>query len=187
MFRANYTAQTELPGLHEVNLEPGQFITSTRRAAEALDISVTTLYEYLNILEFEHFIERKACTKYTVITIRSWDQLQHPERKGEHKLDTENTVNTKEAAAIKKLTSLLGEKFKVEANRPYRQMKSGWVLIHDPEAYLASIHTEASAGKPAKDMTDQELLTALQGKRPGIDSIPSDIFYEALDRGIYHE
>jgi DNA-binding transcriptional regulator YhcF (GntR family) len=190
MFRANYTIQEELPGLHKVNLVPGQFITSTRRAAEAMRISVTTLYEYLTLLESEHLIERRANNRYTVITIQNWNELQHPERKSERKLDTkldtENTLNTKEAA-ISKLSVLLGKKFKVEDNRSFRQTKSGWVLINDPKAYLASIYTGASVDKSAKDISDQVLLATLQGKKPGIDPIPSDIFYEALDRGIYHE
>lgn len=185
LFRANYAPKEELPGLRKVNLQPGQFITSTRHAAEALQISVTTLYGYLTILKSEHFIERTANTKYTVITILNWDELQNPERKVEHqvdtKLDTENTLNTKEAA-VEKLSFLLKEKFKVEASRPYRLIKSGWVLIHDPEAYLASIQNMAPISKPPKDLTDQELLAVLRGKKIGVDPIPSDIFDEALDR-----
>lgn len=188
LFRANYTVKEELPGLHKVNLVPGQFITSTRHAAEALDISVTTLYEYLHLLEFEHIIERTSTSKYTVITIQNWNELQHPERTGEHKLDTENTYKTKEAAALERLAFLLRGKFKIEGSLPYRKTQSGWTLIHDPIAYLASMRAEASLNTiPVKDMTNEELLTTLQGKRLGYDAIPSDVFDEAVDRGIYHE
>lgn len=86
LFRANHRQVDEMPGLKKVHLNPGQFITSTRRASDALHVSVPTLYEYLSLLESEHLIERQPNTRYSVITILNWEELQHPERFSEHKL-----------------------------------------------------------------------------------------------------
>ena len=192
LFRANYKPTEELPGLEKVYLRAGQFITSTRHAAEALHISVATLYGYFSLLESEHLIERKGTTKYTVITIQSWDELQNPERKSEHKLehklDTDNTFNTKAAAAVVEILSLKGRRASLNEDTLFVNGKK----VNNPIAYLEAIKNSQHSLppqqplKPAKEMTDTEILEHLHGKVPGRDEgINEDILYEAIERRIY--
>ncbi len=163
LFRANHKHVEELPGHKKVGLLPGQFITSTRRAAEALDMSVPTLYEYFSILESEHFIERQPNSKYTVITIIDWEESQNPERKSEHKpynkpnadftqiihSNTPNTLNTSKPEDIKEAVSWLAdhlkEEFVYKDGVGYRKTKRGWDPIGNLISYKDAISKVYSA------------------------------------------
>jgi hypothetical protein len=59
---------------------------------------------------------------------------QNPEN-----LDSDNDSDIKLAAVLKKLASLLGERFNVENGKAFRKTKSGWSVIENPTAYLEAI------------------------------------------------
>ncbi len=101
VFRANFEPLKEYKGLKRLDLQPGQFVTSYPHAKEELGMAVGTIYNYLALLKVEKLIESKSYSKYTVLTIQNWIELQHPERISETKLkvnrkqnETDNTLNT---------------------------------------------------------------------------------------------
>jgi len=89
--RANHEQKEIMIGLKKISLKAGQFVTSNRHAAEALNVSTGTIFNYLKILETEQLIERNPGKKFTIISIKNWRILQHPDRKNEQKLNTKQT------------------------------------------------------------------------------------------------
>ena len=108
MYRAGYKATVVFPTTEKVYLKPGEFITSYPQASRELKVSVGSIKTYLSILKAENIIESRSTRKYTVISVKDWDELQKPERRIENRMKTErkqnetnNTYNTKKGDLVR--------------------------------------------------------------------------------------
>lgn len=155
MLRANWQQTEVIPFSEKITLLPGQFITSYPHAKAKLKMSVGSINTYLKLLQSEKIIEIKSTTKYTVITVLNWGDLQNPERKNEIKqnverkhtetdntvntVNTDNTVNTTTQEALIKIEKTLGNKYAYKDGKPYF-LKGGYLeLIGNPVAFAASL------------------------------------------------
>jgi hypothetical protein len=76
LMRANFEEKEVLLGRKKLILKKGQFIMGGIKAEELLDIARTTIYYWLDFMVKEKMIDIKKTNKYTIITIRNWDDYQ---------------------------------------------------------------------------------------------------------------
>lgn len=180
----------------EIHLDRGQLAYSQLTLASRWKWNDRTVNELLKLLEKRQMIQTKTNNVTTVITIRNYNEYQNYTEQSTDQTTEQSTSriqtnkNDKNVrAAVGKLKELLKDKIKIEGETVYRLKGSAWVKINNPLAYLEKIVSTdpTQLSTPAKDMTNDELLAHLAGKKPGIDPINGDVFEEALNRGIYHE
>lgn len=90
LLKATHTDREQLVGLKVVNLQKGQFIFGRKKASEELNINENTIYKYIKMLEQLEMITTNSNTKFTIITIRKWDEYQYI---GEEEITTEEQQN----------------------------------------------------------------------------------------------
>ncbi len=160
-FRANFKPVEEYKGLRKVNLTPGEFITSFPHAAEQLNMSQGTVYNYINLLKAERIIERTSYNKYTIITILNWNDLQNPKRFSENKMKTDykqnETDNTRNTLNTDRDTSHKQEK----DIKPENQVS---YLLSIPSKELLELSNKYAAGQEQIKSKAEDLYNYCEAK-----------------------
>lgn len=91
LLKANHEENSFFLGRTRVDLKPGQFVMGRNTASGELGMAVGTIWYWLDILEKEGNVERKATNKYTVITLPKWKQYQEDNNKLERRLNADRT------------------------------------------------------------------------------------------------
>jgi len=103
--RAGHQENCILLGREKITLKQGQFVMGLNKSSEVLDLAKTTIKYWLDFLEKEDKVELKKTTKYTIITIRNWDNFQEVEHKrntnGTQKETNKNDKNDKNISSAK--------------------------------------------------------------------------------------
>lgn len=89
--KASSKPHTERVGLQEVNLEKGQFVFGRFVAADELQMTNSSVYKYLKILEREQMIVVKSNNKFTLVSIVNWCLFQDKKDKEEQQNDNKGT------------------------------------------------------------------------------------------------
>ena len=76
LLRANHTEREVMMGHQVVKVNPGEFITGSKKSAQELEMPETTVRRYLKTLESCAMIERKVARKWTVIKVVNWGNYQ---------------------------------------------------------------------------------------------------------------
>lgn len=106
LLKATHIERTQLVGQRKVNLEKGQFIFGRKKASEELNMTESTIYKYIKILEELQMINIESNTKFSIITIKKWEEYQVEELKqnSNNKVtgcNLTNIINTEEIKTVK--------------------------------------------------------------------------------------
>lgn len=97
LLKATHTEHEQLIGRQKVPLKSGQFVTGRNKASVELNMSPSTTWEYLKILESNKSINIKSNNKFSIISIENWGLYQSEEEKADNKpnnkSDTKSTTN----------------------------------------------------------------------------------------------
>jgi len=98
LLKARHEGGEAIVGRQKIHLNRGQFLFGRNKAAQELDLSPTSVWDYMKFLEFDNSIVIKSTTKYSIVTIINWDFYQEkstsePTTKSAEK-DTYKNVNT---------------------------------------------------------------------------------------------
>jgi len=85
LLRANHTREVVYVGRKRIVLEPGQFITGREKFAEAVNMSPTTVWFWINSFKVDSMIDIKTTNKYSIISIKNWDKYQNLDSKVDSK------------------------------------------------------------------------------------------------------
>ena len=98
LLKATHTDREQLVGLQVVKLEKGQFIFGRKKASEELNINENTIYKYIKMLEKLEMITTNSNTKFTIVSIRKWEEYQYisSEEITTEEQQNNNKVTTKE-------------------------------------------------------------------------------------------
>ena len=93
LLRANHEECDIFIGLQKVHLMPGQFIFGRESAGEFLDMSPSTVRNWMDILQEDSKIDIKPTNKYSVISINNWEEYQTNDIKLDNKITTDKQQN----------------------------------------------------------------------------------------------
>lgn len=85
LLRANHDCVKVPVGSDFITLEPGDFMTSEVKLAEAFGWSRTKIRRFISRLESDHMCVKKAASKGTVISVVNWALYQNPQTAKEQK------------------------------------------------------------------------------------------------------
>jgi hypothetical protein len=81
LLKASHKEHTQMVGRQKVLLRPGQFVTGRTKSSEALNMSPSTAWAYLKLLEDDKTIEIQSTTKFSIVTITNWRMYQSRDNK----------------------------------------------------------------------------------------------------------
>ena|SRR3990167_2216577 len=202
LLKANHDENDVYIGLQKVLVKSGQFIFGRDTAAGQLKMPLSSVRNYIEALKSDNYLDIKTTNKYSLITIRKWEEYQstrqqigqqtvHRIKTNEKQMDTNKNDKNEKNVVVDEILSIMGEKAFTKNGKLYVNEK----LIHSPVAYLEGIKRNKTTTlqpplpavllKPAKDLTDDQLRDFFKDKVVGRDEgIPEDYVYEALERKI---
>src|SRR4051794_10110074 len=88
LLEASHKEHEQLVGRQIVKLQPGEFVTGRFSLAKAYNegakksdiVPESTLWRWIKWLEKEEFLNIKSNTKFSVISIKNWNQYQQNEQ-----------------------------------------------------------------------------------------------------------
>ena len=110
-------------GYTEVKLKSGQFITGQFSASEELSLKPSKVYSLLKKLERIGKIERKAYTKYSLITINNFVDYQQLTTSDEKRTENELKTNLKRTKTEYKEDNEKNDKKLLFKNCPYSDLQ----------------------------------------------------------------
>lgn len=102
LLKASHKEHNERVGLQEITLNSGQFVFGRNKAAMELNMTPSTVYKYLRIMEKEQLIRIKSSNKFSVVTIVKWEVYQSDDKNRDNKGTT--IVTTKEQQSDSRVT-----------------------------------------------------------------------------------
>lgn len=87
LLKASHSEHEQLIGRQKVTLQPGQFPTGRHKAAVELNMSPSTAWSYLKLLEANNTIDIKSNNKFSVVTVVNWGLYQTEDNKPDSKYD----------------------------------------------------------------------------------------------------
>lgn len=116
LLKATHKERLQLVGQQEVNLQKGQFVFGRKKASEELKMSESTIYKYIKLLEKLQMISVNSNNKFSVITVKKWEECQIEELKDNNKVTTkEQQSNTNKN--VKNIYLYLYNKYKEQIER----------------------------------------------------------------------
>lgn len=116
LLKATHKERLQLVGQQEVNLQKGQFVFGRKKASEELKMSESTIYKYIKLLEKLQMISVNSNNKFSVITVKKWEEYQIEELKDNNKVTTkEQQSNTNKN--VKNIYLYLYNKYKEQIER----------------------------------------------------------------------
>ncbi len=124
LLKATHKERIQLVGQTEVNLEKGQFVFGRKKAAEELQMTESTIYKYIKLLEKLQMISVNSNNKFSVVSIEKWEDYQVEELKDNNKKTTkEQRSNTNKN--VKNIYLFLFNKYKEQIEKENANRKIG--------------------------------------------------------------
>lgn len=89
LLKATHIEREQLVGQQIVHLEKGQFIFGREKASEELNMTESTVYKYIKLLEKLQMISINSNNKFSIVSIEKWEDYQIEELKDNNKITTE--------------------------------------------------------------------------------------------------
>lgn len=89
LLKATHIERDQLVGQKIVHLEKGQFVFGRNTASDELDMTESTVYKYIKLLEKLQMISINSNNKFSVVSIEKWEDYQIEELKNNNKVATE--------------------------------------------------------------------------------------------------
>ena len=120
LLKASHNKVTILVGRQNVNLDDGEFIFGRLSASEELCMSPSTVRNWITFLKQDSYLDIKSNNKYSIITIKNWNDYQSLDSKVDNKIKTNekqidtnnNDKNDKNNKDIDVLLSMFNKNFK---------------------------------------------------------------------------
>lgn len=102
LLKSTYIQRKVMVGMQTVELQPGQFITGRKRAAEELDIPEGTVYDIMTTLKCQQLIDIKPNNRFSVVTVTNWTLYQIEDDESNNKNSVASTANQQQTNTNKK-------------------------------------------------------------------------------------
>jgi DnaD/phage-associated family protein len=169
--KASHTNHKQLVGMKMVDLKPGQFVFGRSKAASELNLSESTVWRYMKLLEKLDSIALKSNNKFTVVTIGKWGDYQSHDTEGgqqmdnkwttkEQQMDTnKNVKNVKKSSSSSELQNVIDfyhQNLQIGvSSSPYvYQQIEHWINDMSGELVLAAMKLSAKKEKKGFDYTE---------------------------------
>ena len=120
LLKATHKERIQLVGQTEVNLKKGQFVFGRKKAAEELQMTESTIYKYIKLLEKLKMISINSNNKFSIVSIEKWEDYQIEELKDSNKRTTkEQQSNTNKN--VKNIYLFLFNKYKKQIEEQPRR------------------------------------------------------------------
>ena len=93
LLKATHIEREQLVGQQIVQLEKGQFIFGREKASEELNMTESTVYKYIKLLEKLQMIRIKSNNRFSVVTVEKWEDYQIEDLKSNNKITTTFSKN----------------------------------------------------------------------------------------------
>jgi DnaD/phage-associated family protein len=166
--KASHTDHKQLVGMKMVDLKPGQFVFGRSKAASELNLSESTVWRYMKLLEKLDSIALKSNNKFTVVTIGKWGDYQSHDTEGGQQMDNKWTTkeqqmdtnkNVKKSSSSSELQNVIDfyhQNLQIGvSSSPYvYQQIEHWVNDLSDELVLAAMKLSAKKEKKGFDYTE---------------------------------
>lgn len=120
LLKATHKEREQLVGKTIVHLEKGQFVTGRKKASEELKMKERTVYDYFKLLEQLQMISIKSNNKFSIVTVKKWEDYQVEELKINNKTTTtQQQSNTNKN--VKNIYLFLFNKYKKQIEEKPKQ------------------------------------------------------------------
>jgi DnaD/phage-associated family protein len=106
LMKASHTEYKQLVGMKVVELKPGQFVFGRSKAASELNMSESTVWRYMKLLEKLDSIALKSNNKFSVVTVGKWGDYQSHDTEGEQQKNNKRTTKEQQMDTNKNLKNL---------------------------------------------------------------------------------
>lgn len=93
-------------GLQEVDVEKGQFVFGRFAAANELQMTNSTVYKYLKILEKERMVVVKSNNKFSLVSVVNWCDYQDKKEQEEQQSNNKRTTKEQQSNTNKELKNI---------------------------------------------------------------------------------
>lgn len=195
LLKASHKEREQIIGRKVIILKEGQFIFGRNKAATELDISPSTLWDYMKLMEKYNIISIKSNNKYSIITLEKWGIYQVSENTfgnkynnvynnksttNELQIDTNNKDNNFNNEENKEIYSRIINKLNQCANKNYRSNTPK--TIRCIEARLKEGYTEEDFYKVINNKCDEWLNDNCMNKYLRPETLFGDKFENYLNQ-----
>lgn len=106
LLKATHTPRDIMVGNRSVHLEPGQFVTGRKRAAEEVQMPEGTVYDVITSLKRQQQISVKANNKFSLITVVNWALYQFGDAESNNKNSVSPTTNQQQTNTDKNVKNI---------------------------------------------------------------------------------
>lgn len=111
LLKATHIERDQLVGQQIIHLEKGQFIFGREKASDELNMTESTVYKYIKLLEKLQMISINSNNKFSVVSIEKWEDYQIEELKDNNKITTEEQQSNTNKN-VKNIIFILFNKYK---------------------------------------------------------------------------
>lgn len=123
LVKATHEDRIQLVGQQEIFLEKGQFVFGRKKASQELQMTESTAYRYMKLLENLQMLNIKPNNKFSVVSIEKWEDYQLNEEMLNSKIDNKRTTNEHKQECREIYNTLLNKyKAKIEQENASRKM-----------------------------------------------------------------
>lgn len=101
LLKATHDEFEQIIGRQKVKLKPGQFVYGRKKAAAELDMTESTVRDYIELLSKNRNIEIKSTNKYSVISIVKWACFQEKDEVPDSKSASKRTAESQQKDTYK--------------------------------------------------------------------------------------
>lgn len=113
LLKASHKEREQIIGRNVITLKEGQFIFGRNKAAAELNISPSTIWDYIKLMETYNIISIKSNNKYSVITIEKWEIYQGSKNNSDNKYnnnyDNKSTTDGQQIGTNNNVKNLYNE------------------------------------------------------------------------------
>lgn len=114
LLKVSHTENDVFLGAQKVHLQKGQFVFGRDSASEDLQMSPSTVRNWIKILQQDSYLDIKPTNKYSIVTVLKWKDYQEIDIKKDNRITTEkqqnNTYNKEKNVENDKNNTALVEK-----------------------------------------------------------------------------
>jgi len=156
LLKATHKERQQIVGRRTVTLQPGQFIFGRYAAAEELDMSPSTVRDYMQLLAEMGNITLQPDTKYTLVTVDNWAFYQSDE-------DFPDTKKTSNQQQINIKSTSNGHKQECKEVQECKEI----VLTAAEQKFIETL--QGIKNYPLDRAKDRELYQTLTDRYPELD------------------
>lgn len=101
LLKATHIDRNQLVGQQIVELKKGQFVFGRKKASEELKMTESVIYKYIKLLEKLEMISMKSNNKFSVVTVKKWEDYQLEDLKSNNKVTTTFSKSNSENRKIR--------------------------------------------------------------------------------------